>query len=227
MTRRMRLGVGLTLAGVLAMTLGGCGSEELLASDSGAATEALARSLRLPAARSTTPAGPPQLTRAVIEKADFPLALGTIESLNATAIMGRISQNSGTETYASADRVTVTLRDGVMISSRGFRADLMSGIVPSGATIRSGTGSHDRVHDYLDSLDKIERHRFACTLAKGGVETITIAQTAYRTSVVTETCSGSTGSFANQYWIESSGKIRQSRQWISETVGFLRLSLAG
>ncbi|MBC7153050.1 MAG: YjbF family lipoprotein [Rhodobacteraceae bacterium] len=31
------------------------------------------------------------------------------------------------------------------------------------------------------------------------------------------------GAFANDYWVENGGEVRQSRQWVGPTVGFLEL----
>jgi hypothetical protein len=200
--------------------LAGCSSEK---TQIDGWTQARAVLATLTAKRSTAPIDP-GLTRAQVDGSQLPLILLTVENRNATAALARVNTNAGTETFITADGITVTTRDGVLISSRGLGNDLMSAAVPSRAQISAGSGSHRRVHDHLDGGDVTVRHAFDCTLAGAGSETVTVVGLSWPTRVVSESCTGDSGSFENRYWIDSRGIIRQSRQWVGADVGFLRLS---
>ncbi len=78
---------------------------------------------------------------------------------------------------------------------------------------------HVRVHDYLGGEDQIVRTAYQCEIATLRSEVIEIVQRRHETRVVREACTGSEGRFANLYWIDATGEIWQSRQWISARLG--------
>jgi len=78
-----------------------------------------------------------------------------------------------------------------------------------------------RVHDYLDGEDRLQRRTFQCDLRPAGRETIEIVERRYRASILEETCRTRDGSFTNSYWIDGTGRIVQSVQFVSPQVGFL------
>jgi hypothetical protein len=177
------------------------------------------------AARSAPPpSGPPPLTAAQVDETPMPLLLLTVQSDNRGAVLYRTSTNSGTETFSTADKITVTLRDGVLISTRGLVPDLMSAAVPSARQIAQGQGSHRRSYQVLDGLDQTVSRVFDCSLSRGGSETLTIAGRSHATRIVEEACTSPEGSINNGFWIDGRGKIRQSTQSTGTSVGFLRLS---
>jgi Group 4 capsule polysaccharide lipoprotein gfcB, YjbF len=117
----------------------------------------------------------------------------------------------------------VVLQRGMVLETRGLGDELMSARVPPAALVASGTGSFQREYYYLDGADQDIRWDYDCTFATTGHETIEIIGLAYDTRIVTETCRGAEGRITNQYWVESGGKIRQSLQWISKGVGYMKL----
>jgi hypothetical protein len=54
-----------------------------------------------------------------------------------------------------------------------------------------------------------------------GLETITIVERSYATTVLEENCVGENATFKNTYWRDANGVIWQARQWISPLVGYL------
>ncbi|MDO9524470.1 MAG: YjbF family lipoprotein [Gemmobacter sp.] len=215
--QRLRL-LGTMLAGLA--VLAACSSEKADLDAFKGARAVLGAIGKKPSANSLEPT----LTRAQADASALPLLVATIESRNSTAVLARFSTNAGTETFTTPDRTMITTRDGVMISTRGLGADLMSAAVPTRAQIAAGSGSHRRVHDTLNGGDVTVRNAFDCTLSTGASETVTIVGLSYPTRTVAESCSGTTGTFENRYWIDSRGIIRQSRQWADADLGYLRLS---
>lgn len=162
-------------------------------------------------------------TRAALDAAPAPLIAMVVESPGAGALLGRIAMNRDVATYATADGVTVSLRDGVLVQTRGLGSDLMSAGVPTAGRLAAG-GSHNRVHHYVGPEDRIVPRSFDCRIADAGGERLTIAQLSYDTRIVAERCTGVDGdTFENRFWFDNRGKIRQSRQWVGQGVGFVRL----
>jgi hypothetical protein len=137
--------------------------------------------------------------------------------------MGVLDAKGDTVTWQTTGRDGVVLRRGVVLQSRGLGDDLMSARVPSAAQISQGSGTFARQYFYLDGADQEIRWDYACTFAASGAETIEIVGLAYATRLVTETCQGAQGVITNQYWFESGGNLRQSVQWISKGVGYMKL----
>jgi hypothetical protein len=175
-------------------------------------------------AQKRPPAPNAQLTRAAVERSERPLMRIGLETFDASAIMVRISTNAGTETFATADGITVTMRDRVVIATRGLPPDLMAARVPTRAELARGGGTTVRMLEHLDGTDQPVRMNLTCTLAAAGSETITVAERAVAARVVTERCSGAPVPVENRYWFDGRGEIRQSLQWVGTHVGFLRLS---
>lgn len=175
----------------------------------------------------TNPAKPsavPQLTPAQVDASPVKLLFVQVESDGRGTGFGRIATNLGTETYASLDGITLTLRDGVLLSTRGLPPDLMSSQAPPAHVIASGRGSYARSYQTLDGEDRTISQTYECHLRSEGQETLAIAGRSHATRVVDEVCIGDGSVFENRYWIDGRGKIRQSRQWTGTSVGNLRLS---
>lgn len=175
------------------------------------------------AAGKTDPVPPPNYTRAALDQAPAPLLRARIETGGAVAFLGVIGEGRGVVTWASVDGLSITLRDGVVLATRGLGTDLMSAGVPTAAGL--ATGSRDqRRHFYLFGGEVEQERAFDCALRDVGNERITVVELAYDTRHRVETCAGPGGlTFENHYWFDNRAIIRQSRQWISPDVGFLEL----
>ena len=117
--------------------------------------------------------------------------------------------------WASADGAQVALRNGLLVSTRGFGMDLMSADVPSVADLTDVNPNHNRQNTYLDGLDASDRRIYSCVVAP--VAERTGPDTAYQ---VLETCDGAGGRIKNEYWIDSANSVVKSKQWVSAGVGY-------
>lgn len=174
--------------------------------------------------KAPPPSGMPQFTRGQIEAATQQLLLFEIESDKRGAAAGLVSTNGGVHTFASGDGAALMLRQGVVVSTRGFGMDMMSSSGPSVAQIRKGQGAWTRSYQHLGDDDQILRRQFQCHVERRGGENVTISQKTYATQRYAEICQGSSEQIVNEYWIETSGKVRQSRQWINRTLGMLTIA---
>ena len=160
----------------------------------------------------------PLVTREMLAGFDDPLITAAIPKYGTTGLLGIAERNGSAITWLTPDRTAIVTRDGVVIATRGLVGDLASARVPD---IRSERGETTRDHYYLGPNQRSVRERFSCNIATDSSETVRIVGTAYATTRVSERCRSDEASFTNIYWIENSGKIRKSRQWISTFVGYV------
>lgn len=163
------------------------------------------------------------LTRAALDSAGARTVRVSIKNRDAVALLGLRVDRGDVVTWETSDGSAVTLRQGVLIETRGLGADLMSAQVPTPAQLVQPGGTHARVHYYIDGEDRTVRRDYTCEMSLVGQETIEIVERTYPTIHVNETCRSAAGKITNQYWFESTGRIRQSVQWVSQGVGYLKL----
>jgi hypothetical protein len=138
--------------------------------------------------------------------------------------MAERARNGATVTLASADDSTLSLREGVMVATRGLATDLMAASVPSAAQLARGAGSHGRVHRYLDGAGDLVEVRFDCTLSAAGGEAVPLpGGRTVAARVVDERCAATNLTLSNRYWFDGRGKIRQSVQEIAGGAPPLRI----
>lgn len=161
--------------------------------------------------------------RSALEKDGQPIYLVINSGAQFTDLMAPYGQNADVQTWSSMHYETISLRQGMLVASRGFGADLMSSVGPSVARIAQASGTTNRSYFYLDGADKTQRYDFTCSLSPAGTETVVVLGRSYATLKVNESCSGVTGSFNNTFWFDSGTNLRQSSQMI--TVGLDNLVL--
>lgn len=204
-------------------TLAGCGTDtdETIAAR---AFQDVAKSV-VSRNRAAGPSAEPGagLTRAMLATAPVRVDLMTIEGVNATGLVTPLGRNGGVETWTSLDDRTVSLRDGLVVATRGLGPDLIAASVPSLSQVAAG-GAWQRVHVTLDGLDQPQRTRFDCSAAPAGPARVVIVERAYDTRLVRETCQSTDGQrFVNEYWFQNGLKLRQSRQWIGQRLGHVAI----
>lgn len=204
--------------GLLVVALSACGSDSDKLQSAGAA-KSIATALASPL-RKDKPQGPLGLTRAALANIVTPVDLVTVEKSGAQGVIAKIASNNGVETWSSVDNKTLALRNRVLVATRGLGGDLMTAAVPSPAQL-SGGQSFVRVHTVLDGQDQPVSTRFTCESVNLGPETIQFVEYSYATRHVRESCTSNSASFTNDYWFNIGGKLRQSRQYVSESVGYV------
>ncbi len=162
------------------------------------------------------------IPRSELEKAGIPLILVRNETFGTEAFIGPRDSRGTLVNWATADGILLTLRDGVLIETRGFGGDLMSSAMPGIGQVLAG-GSHRRSYFYTGPDDKIFRLDVTCSTQVAGSETLAIYGLAYPTRHLVETCRGDGAELQNEYWMQG-GLIRQSREWISPTLGYVELT---
>lgn len=160
------------------------------------------------------------VTRADIEKYGIPILRAVIPVRSADALLTISDQKGSVVTWSTTDGSTFTLRDGVLIQTRGLGPDLMSAQAPSAAALRTPGGTHQRIYFFLGEDDQTTRRTYDCTVTAAGTEKIEIFSRAHNVAKFIETCSRPQGSITNTFWFEGS-EIRKSQQLSSGGLGFI------
>jgi hypothetical protein len=175
---------------------------------------------------STKKAPPPGpiTTRASLDKFNTPMILAELPAKSFFTFVVPYARNQDVETWASTDDKTISFRQGVVVATRGFGPDIMQAATPNISQIAAASGTHDRSYYYVDGGDQTLRRDFRCTLSNLGSDTVTVVDRQHTTRHVTESCTGDSGSFTNEYWFENGTFLRKSKQLLIAEWGYLVLS---
>lgn len=150
--------------------------------------------------------------------------LFTINALGIAEIARRLTSADGRETFVSQSGFTAAYRDGVLVATRGLLGeDVMAASAPGlMEALAAGGGIIDRAIETLDSRNQIRTATFTCTITPAGDETINLGIRSVEANRFNENCRGASIIFDNIYWLDDSGVIIASRQYVSSTVAYLR-----
>ena len=141
-----------------------------------------------------------------------PLKIAVLERRNQASVLIENTRNRDVVTYLTPDGVSVSLRQGVLVATRGLGFDLMTADVDAVLpALRGGGQGVVRVHRYLDGEEQVVIRSFICDYTGRGT--------------VTETCHSDGFKITNSYQLGGGGIIA-SRQWVSPEQGYLRLEPA-
>lgn len=166
------------------------------------------------AARAARPAG-----RAELEAYGKPVLRVKAQTLGQDALLTIADTKADVVTWTAQGQATFSLRNGVLIQTRGLGADLMSADAPALAQLKAAA-SYQRIYYFLGPDDAGTRRTYDCSAAVVGAETVEILGKSHGVTHVTETCTRPNGKVTNDYWIEGN-TVRKSRQWASGRVGYL------
>ncbi|MEP1962509.1 YjbF family lipoprotein [Tateyamaria sp.] len=218
------------LAGCVLFLAGCTGGDETSGSQAAQAKAALQSLL---ASRGEQPALPLELTPQLIASLTVPSLEIFIENSGAVAYLVPFSDRrdggpGALRTWRTADDSQVTLRQGVVVTTRGIGNDLNSSdanaAVKAIRTRSPISGPHTL---YLNNGENgISRIDLLCEMRSVGAETIEIVERKFNVLHLQENCTGTKGIITYDYWIDrNDATVRQSRQWIGPEVGYVRTRL--
>jgi hypothetical protein len=226
MTHKGPFGV---LAVLALVALTACGNDPIAreTKDSVPRGKALVAGLAGLLSRKAAPApASPELiaaARAGLEQAGNPIILAALPKRGYLGPIAPYGQNGGVVTWAGSTLETVALKDGILVATRGFGADLMAARVPDLDQVRQASGYFHRGYSYLDGADQGHFYEYDCTFAPAGTDTIDVFGRTYAARKVIESCENPESTFQNTYWFDSSGTLRQSDQRVSPELEMIRL----
>ena len=128
------------------------------------------------------------------------------------------------QTWLGADGATITLDRGILKASRGMGDDLMgsSSSMPSWSKINKKIENYKRELNHITGNNKISRRVFICDIEKtGNGDFIKILNINFTVDKFEESCSDSSFTFKNTYYVDNKRIVRRSSQYHSETLGFI------
>lgn len=139
-----------------------------------------------------------------------------IPARGAQATLVLVARNQGVETWQTGDNVTVSMRNGVIVATRGLGFDVMGADVqPTLAALSSQkSGQYPLARRYLTADNKADVVTATCTMGRSGA------------GGYVESCTSRDGTFKNEYWLDGAGRIVRSKQWIGPDVQYLATAYA-
>lgn len=159
-----------------------------------------------------------QISRAQIDAQGTPLMLVEFPALGVAGTMAPTGQNGNVITWRTADNVSLSFDDGILVATRGLGHDLMSADVSgTRASLAGRPGNYERFHSYLDGEGQTTLRAFICAMAPPVTETITILGRSQTTQRHDESCNSLGLATQNTYWT-AGGTLWASRQWVGPVV---------
>ncbi len=172
---------------------------------------------------AAVPLETPGFTAQLIAERPQDYMIANVPTLGLNQPARLLQQNGREETWQTQGGATLAFDQGVLVATRGLIYDLMvisSAGVPE--ALRARSGSVVRTVEAIDSLDRLSSETVTCTFTDDGAETVNLGLREVMLTKVTEHCASTKLVFENAYWLDGSGAILQSRQFISAGVGYLQ-----
>jgi len=140
-----------------------------------------------------------------------------IPQSDALSVMQEIERNGPYVTIGTATRQSITLKNGIMTSSRGLGEDLMSSETNAvqGLIAKRATGSAPRINRFLDGENLTVSQQLFCNVNPRSQGRLTMGVIDTPVTKVTESCLSDDLVFTNTYQVTPGGRVVQSRQWHS------------
>ncbi|WP_417268636.1 YjbF family lipoprotein [Celeribacter baekdonensis] len=170
----------------------------------------------------------PDPTFLAYQQAGAPAYLVSLEAKDKayTVFVRQTVNDKGEETWISLDHLSLGMKNGMIIASRGTGGDQLAGD-PSQTLEALNAGRNavtERFVTLLNGESQAETLAFRCQVERQRQVDVDLGPYTADTDLFSESCRNGQIEFRNLFWVErSSRKIVQSRQWISETVGTLAL----
>lgn len=228
MSRKMRSGGIAALAVAAALLLVGCsrGPEKTQAE-----LEVLQAVADQFSRRRNPPPEPVKLTRALLDEQTQAYIEVVIENRDAKAYLTRAlerrdSSPGAIEVWRTQDSVSVSLRAGMVIATRGLGGGLLSAQVPAADDVPGPARGGARRYAVRDKGNGHTVLEMACSLQDLGPAAVEIVETVHPARHLQERCEGGGGVVVNDYWVDSRpgrSRVWQSRQWAGPETGYLRI----
>ncbi len=169
------------------------------------------------------------LTRAQLKDVKGPLLAAHLEISGAYSALNLAASNGGVRTYFTPDQISVSILDGVVISTRGLPEDLMSAdatLAVEAVLNAKVAPRYERQYRWIDGEDHQVEGQFECSLEFVDLANVVIVERTHRARHMKEICSGSVGTVTNDYWVGTGEPVVwQSRQWIGPELGHINLTV--
>jgi hypothetical protein len=170
----------------------------------------------------------PDETFLAYEAAGAPALVMSLQSTpNAFTVFVRQTTNAkGEETWISLDKLSIGMKSGMIIATRGLGADQLAGDpYQTLAALKAGrNGVTERFVTHINGENQAETLVFRCSVTFQKQAPVDLGGYTANTDLYYEDCRNTQTKFRNFFWVErGSRQLVQSRQWISENLGSVAL----
>ena len=183
------------------------------------------------AIRKATPSASKQINnkkvydKAWLSKFRQPIILLSSLDSEKTATLVALGNYKNRLTWVSADGISVSFFNGILIATRGYSQDLMES---------QNNGLHNlfsknkkkllKKYRYLDGENHYRELTFTCSVVAKKNTPSLFLDIKLDTTKFTETCKAGTNSHTNEYYVlPNTSIVLKSKQWISETNGSINI----
>ncbi len=153
-----------------------------------------------------------------LSKFNQPIILISTEDKKVQATLVALGNNSEKLTWVSADGISLTFDNGILIATRGYKQDLFASKHSNLETRFDNIKNYKKIHRYLNSENDYDDIEFICSISKKTNFKLSILEFNLLTDHFTESCKSSNYSHTNEYYLLPNTKIvLQSKQWIGPT----------
>jgi|AntRauTorcE11898_2_1112593.scaffolds.fasta_scaffold09655_2 hypothetical protein len=148
----------------------------------------------------------------------------SIPEIGAQATLGPVARRDDVTVWQTLDGITLSLREGALIATRGLGDDLMSADVTGRIEMLRGDGGgqfYPHIRSYLDGEDRTVFRSYQCRRAEQD-EMVDDGDSVLRR--IEELCISPSDRFTNVYWLAPGGTMIRSRQWISPEIQYMETS---
>lgn len=166
------------------------------------------------------------VTRAQLDQVKTPLMAAQLTGPGTFATLVPVGANEDVVTWRSADDITLSLRQGVLVATRGLGQDLMvADVSDTLQMIRGSAVEYTRIHTYLDGEYQTRFQAFTCRQEGQAQEQIEIVESTHQTRRIEESCFAPDLRIANTFWVDKGGIIWKAKQWVSPALGYMETEL--
>ncbi len=126
-------------------------------------------------------------------------------------------------TWVSADGISVSFSNGILIATRGYSQDLMESRYNGRKILfKSPSRSHSKTYRYLNGKNEYSEFNFSCTVTAQPNITSSFLELELETTKFIERCESGNISHVNEYYVlPETDIVLKSKQWISEANGYI------
>ncbi len=162
------------------------------------------------------------VSRELIDKANVPLLFAELDSGQNGTLSKYPGEGVNSITWIGVDGATITLKNGLLIATRGMGHDLMGSTV-SKKIQWSALGKeifYERKLSYLAEGNNLSVQSFSCSILKNksGVTVINF-DLEFSTTLFEEQCSNESFAFRNAYYVDKHDIVRRANLFHSQVIG--------
>ena len=162
-------------------------------------------------------------TKKWLKKFNQPIILtSSVDKKNQSTLVS-LGNNQERLTWVSADGISLTYDNGVLIATRGFAQDLLSlKYEKPNKLFTSRYRKYNKTHRYLNGENRYDDVKFKCTGKKMAPQSIEIVEYTLLVDRYIETCVNKHHKYKNEYdLLSGSSVVVKSKQWISPANSYI------